>query len=72
MAFVNEPELLDLVESLFRAAQHPEVTEVGPIPGGDHAPAGVRVMFESGAKAMVLVYPPGGWPKQSAQVGGGR
>ncbi|WP_326561465.1 hypothetical protein [Micromonospora sp. NBC_01796] len=67
---MNEPELLDLVENLFRAAEHPEITEVGPIPGSDHAPAGVKVMFESGAKGMLLVFPRGGWPKQSSQGGG--
>ncbi|MGW4464699.1 hypothetical protein [Micromonospora sp. NPDC004704] len=67
---MNEPELLDLVENLFRAAEHPEITEVAPIPASDHAPAGVKVMFESGAKGMLLVLPPGGWPKQSSQGGG--
>lgn len=65
---MTEKELLGFVEDLFKAAQHPEITDVGPIVGDDHSPAGVKVAFEDGAKGILVVYPQGGWPKQAAPV----
>ncbi|WP_329109540.1 hypothetical protein OG792_12270 [Micromonospora sp. NBC_01699] len=69
---MKERELLELVENLFEAAAHPEVTDISRVPGDSYSPAGVKVAFENGAKGMLLLYPRDGWPKAGTQIGGGR
>lgn len=50
-------QALDVLEALFRAAEHPDVTDItrygrDPQPGGQ-SPSGVRVWYRSGSSSML-------------------